>query len=172
MCMKVFVECPLEVINNLLLVSAAKVMHSPVQQTMKSFLNPYSIQFIVVFNNVQLVASWQFCPHCIYFLSDARPNNSVIPCGPTTQTAETPISLTPGGSDSLFPLLSHPTISSFSHCSTNAPLSHLMLHLLRPHPLLSVDFHIWERLRAKKWCKNSILILFHKIQEDLLIFKI
>lgn len=44
-------------------------------------------QFIVVLNNVWLAASWRSCPHCIYFLSDALPNNSVIPCGPTTQTA-------------------------------------------------------------------------------------
>lgn len=44
-------------------------------------------RFIVVLNNVWLAAFWQSCPHCIYFLSDALPNNSVIPCGPTTQTA-------------------------------------------------------------------------------------
>lgn len=44
-------------------------------------------RFIVVLNNVWLAASWRSCPHCIYFLSDALPNNSVIPCGPTTQTA-------------------------------------------------------------------------------------
>lgn len=54
------------------------------------------LQFIVVFNNVWPAASRRFFPHCIYFLSDARPNNSVIPCGTTTQTAETPISLTSG----------------------------------------------------------------------------
>lgn len=33
---------------------------------------------------------------------------------------------TPGGSDSLFPLLSHPTIFSFSHCSTYSWFSHLV----------------------------------------------
>lgn len=52
-------------------------------------------RFIVVLNNVWLAASWRSCPH-IYFLSDALPNNSVIPCGPTTQTAQTPASLTSG----------------------------------------------------------------------------
>lgn len=86
--------CPLEEINDLLLVWAAKAMISPVQCTIERFLNPYTTQFIVVFNNVGLAASRQFCPHCIYFLSDASPNNFVIPCGSTTQTAETPISLT------------------------------------------------------------------------------
>lgn len=133
----------------------AKVMNSPVQLTMRSFLNPYSTQFIVVFNNVWLAASWQSCPHCIYFLSDAHPNNSVIPCGPTTQTAETPISLTSGP-------LPHPwrqweplSPPSSPHYILLLPMLHslflfttilliALLHLLRPHPLLS---HIWEKLR-------------------------
>lgn len=53
----------------------------------KSFLNPDTAEFIVVFNNVWLAASWRSCPRCIYFLSDTPPNNPVIPCGPTTQTA-------------------------------------------------------------------------------------
>lgn len=46
---RVFVWCPLEEINDLHSVWAAKVMNSPEQHTMKSFLNPYTAQFIVVF---------------------------------------------------------------------------------------------------------------------------
>ncbi len=90
-------------------VREAKLMNSLVQHTMKSFLNPYTKQLIVVFNNVWLAASWQSCPHCIYFLSDAPLNNSVIPCGPHhPDSTETPISLTSGP-------LTHPWRQSQSH---------------------------------------------------------
>ena len=134
----------------------------PVQLTMKSFLNPYdnTTQFIVVFNNVWLSAPRRSCPHCIYFLSDAHPNNSVIPCGPTTQTAQTPASLTscPPASPleavtASFPFLTPsilhlPLLHSFFLLNTIFPIS--LLHLLLPHPPLSADSHIWERLREHR----------------------
>lgn len=93
---RVSVWCPLEEIYYSHSVCAAKVTKSPVPHAMRSFLNPYTTQFIVVFNNVWLAASWRSCPKCIYFLSDACPHYPVIPCGPTTQTAPTVISLTFG----------------------------------------------------------------------------
>lgn len=157
--MRVFVWCPLEKINDLHSVWAVKVMNSPAQHTMKSFLNPYTAQFIVVFNNVWLAASRRSCPHCIYFLSDALPNNYVIPCGPTTQTAwdphlsylwppASPLEVLENSFPSLLTPLYSPTPTallflSFEHC---IPFS--LLHLLGSHPLLSVDSHVWERLRV------------------------
>lgn len=83
--------CLLDEIKNLHSGSAAEVTNPPVRvprmREEKGFLNPDTAQFIVVFNNVWPTASWRSCPRCIYFLSDAPPNNPVIPCGPTTQTA-------------------------------------------------------------------------------------
>lgn len=169
----------------------------PVQLTMKSFLNPYdnTTQFIVVFNNVWLPAPWRSCPHCIYFLSDARPNNSVIPCGPTTQTAQTPVSLP------LAPL-PHPwrrwqprspsslPLFSISHCSALSFSSTLFSHLVaaptsstpsslgwlahlgkvksaQMPALWSFRFEMLHKVEPN----ISILILAHETQEDSLTWK-
>lgn len=115
-------------------------------------------RFIVVLNNVWLAASWRSCPHCIYFLSDALPNNSVIPCGPTAQTAETPASLYLWPPASALgavkaPFLSNHHLLLLPLCSVlcfNTDFPSSVLHLLCSHPLLSVDSHVWERLEGEK----------------------
>lgn len=155
--MRVFVRCPLEEINDLHSVWAAKVMNSPVQHTMKSFLNPYTAPFIVVFNNVWLPASRQSCPRCIYFLSDALPNNSVIPCGPTTQTAwdphlsylwppASPLEAVKNSFPSLLAPQCSPSPTAARFLSFEICIPFWLLRPLSSHPLLPVDSHVWERL--------------------------
>lgn len=110
----------------------------------KSFLNPNTAQFIVVFNNVWPAASWRSCPRCIYFLSDAPPNNPVIPCGPTTQTAAMrPPSPAPPGplprpprrhSKTHLPALPRPRRPSLSPAAAPLP----------PPPLITTDFILFS----------------------------
>lgn len=128
--MGVFVGYILEEINDLHAVGAGQIRNSPVLHTLKSFCNPYIAQFIVVFNNVWPAASWRSCPHCIYFLSDAPHNNSVIPCGPTTQTAKTPTSLTSGP-------LPHPSRQRKTHSPLHSP--HYILHFPLLHSYISLN---------------------------------
>lgn len=128
-------------------------MNPPVQHSMKSFLNPYIAKFIVVFNYVCLPAWWRYYPRCIYLLSDAPPNNSVIPWGPTTQTAETTISFTstppPAQPQRQGQPLSPPYSPDYIlllFFSSPATTPMCLPHLLHPHPFPSANSHIWERL--------------------------
>lgn len=139
-----------------------------------SFLNPNTAEFIVIFNNVWLPASWRSCPCSIYFLSDAPSNNPAIPCGPTTQTAA---AMRPSSPAPSCPLLQPPCRHSklilltcsiqnlrpfllpmlFSELSSSnlkrryyfiSPsfLSFFFFFFTNKQlPPLSVDSHVWER---------------------------